>query len=150
MEVLIRPPLRTRKLPAMTPAPKLALAALVSVVAFCGVRGHASSFATTSSGLGATSRPVVSCGTSLTVAYTSSFDRGIAAYAVDGIELSSIPAGCSGKTVSVTFYESDDRADGSTVRATLPATGSARYVAVDPSSDPIDAGRVGGVSVVVS
>lgn len=132
------------------PTTRLVLAAAAASIAFAGVHGFAASFGAGSAGLGATSRMVASCGTGLTLAYTTTFDASISAYAVDGIHLSNIPAGCLDKSFSVSFYEGHDNVRGSAVLATLPSSGSTQSIAVDPGSNTIDAGRISGISVVVS
>jgi hypothetical protein len=128
---------------------RLVLAALAASIAFAGVHGFAASFGAASDGLGATSRMVASCGTGLTLAYTTAFDPGISGDIVNGIDLSNIPAGCLGKTVSVEFTKGDE-AVGSAVRATLPASGTTQTVSVATSSNVIDASQIHAISVVVS
>lgn len=129
---------------------KVVLAAAAASIAFGGVQGFAAWLGAGTEGLGATSRIVGSCGSGLTFGYSATFDTGISGYAVDRLELSNIPAGCLGKTLTATFYNSRSSADGSAVSATLPATGTTQTIPIDPSSNTIDAGRVSGVSVVVS
>jgi hypothetical protein len=86
----------------------------------------------------------------MTFAYTTAFDPGSSAYAVNGLELTNIPAGCLRKSVSVTFLDSADNATGSAVDGILPASGTTQSISISPSSNPIAAGQVSGVSVVVS
>ena len=128
---------------------KVVVAVVAAFVAFGGVQGFAASPGAGTGGLGATSRIVGSCGSGLTFGYGVTFDAGISGYAVDRLELSNIPAGCLGKTLTATFYDQSS-AEGLAVTATLPATGTTETISIDPSSNTIDAGRVGGVSVVVS
>jgi hypothetical protein len=129
---------------------KVAIAAAGACIVFGAGQGFAASLGTGTGGIGATSRIVGACGTGLTFSYTTTYDIGIAGYAVNGIELSDIPVGCLDKNLTATFYGSDADADGSAVSATLPSAGTTQTIPIDPSSNTIDAGRVNGVSVVVS
>jgi hypothetical protein len=126
------------------------LAALAAGIAFAGVHGFAASLGATTGGLGADGRPIGSCGAKLTLSYTTAFDPGAAGYAVSGIDVSNIPAGCLGRSVSVSFYGSDDRAEGAAVRAILPATGGTDDISVDPGENMIHADKVAGASLAVS
>lgn len=126
------------------------LAALAAGIAFAGVHGFAASLGTTTNGLGADGKPIGSCGAGLTFSYTTAFDPGSAGYAVSGIDVSNIPAGCLGRSITVSFYGSDDRAEGAAVRTTLPAAGGTDDISVDPSANMIDADKIAGVSLAVS
>jgi hypothetical protein len=128
----------------------LLVAALAAVSAFAGAYGFASTLGFGTSGLGAGSTLVASCGSGLTFAYTTSFSPTGSGYVVDGIELSDIPAGCRSKSLSASFYDRSGATVGSPVGATLAASGTTQSIAVAPASDAIDASRVSGVSVVVS
>jgi hypothetical protein len=66
------------------------------------------------------------------------------------VNVSDVPAGCSGRHVAVTFYDSSDAPVGSAVDATLPVGGSTESISVSPSSNMIDVGRIGGVSLTIS
>lgn len=132
------------------PAAKLVFALVAASVALAGVRGFAASFGTGSGGFGAGSQMVATCGRGMTFAYTSGFYAGIRGYAVNGIELSNIPDGCLGRSLSVTFYESGDGVSSSAVTGTLPVSGTTESIAVPMTSDTIDAGLITGVSVVVA
>lgn len=138
-----------RKLLALSKTSKLLLATVMSVTVFGSVYGFAASLGISTSGLGADNKVVASCGSGMTFAYTTSYYSGLPGYAVNGINLSSIPAGCYGKSLAVTFSDSNNAALGSEVTATLPsaATGS---VSITPSSNSIDASKVANISVVVS
>lgn len=125
------------------------LAAVVASIAFAGVYGFAASLGMSTGGLGATDELVASCGSGMTFAYTTA-STGDSGYAVDGIDLTKIPADCLNDRLSVTFYDSSNDAVGSAVGATLPASGTTESIAITPSSNTIDASRVSGVSVVVS
>jgi hypothetical protein len=131
-------------------ARKLAVAAVAAGFAGGVSQGFAASLGTGTGGLGATSKIVGACGSGLTFGYTTTFDPGISGYAVNGIEVSNIPAGCLDKSLTATFYGSDANATGSAVSATLPTTGTTQTIPIDPSSNTIDAGQFSGVSVVVS
>lgn len=140
---------RRRKTLHGTWTTKLAAAA-AAVVASVGAFGFAASQGLGNPGLAAGSQVIASCGSGMTLAYTTAYSAAGSGYAVTGIELSNIPAGCHSKSLSATFQDSDGTAVGSAVDATLTAAGTTQSIAVVPSSNPIDAGRVSGVSVVVS
>lgn len=129
---------------------KLVLAALAAVVAFAGAYGFAASLGASTPGIGAGSTLTASCGNGMTLAYTTAFNPAGSGYAVSGIELSNIPAGCRSKNFSATFYDASGSAVGAAVGATLTASGATQHIAVDPDSNAIAAGEVSGVSVVVS
>lgn len=130
-------------------ASKLALASVAAVAVFGGVYGFAASLGITTSGLGADNKVVASCGSGMAFSYTTTYYSGLPGYAVNGINLASIPAGCYGKSLAVTFSDGSNNALGSQVTATLPsaATGS---VSITPATNDIDASKVANVSVVVS
>ncbi len=129
---------------------KLIVAAATAVVVFASVYGFAASLGISTSGLGADTKVVASCGTGLTFAYTTSYYSGVPGYAVSGINLSNIPSGCLSKSLSVTFYNGSNNAVGSAVTATLPASGTTQSIAITPSANTIDASAVTGVAVTVS
>jgi hypothetical protein len=129
---------------------KLVIAALAACVASVWAYGFAASLGSSTTGLAAGSRVIASCGSGMTFAYTTAFDAADASYAVSGIELSNIPAGCRSKTLSATFYDSSGTPVGSAVGATLATAGTTQSIAVAQGANRIDAGQVSGVSVVVS
>jgi hypothetical protein len=129
---------------------KLVLAALAASVVFAIVQGFAASLGMSSNGLGAGSKVIATCGSGMTFAYTTEFDPGISGYAVDGIELSTIPAGCLNKTLSVTFLDGSDDRSGSAVSATLPGSGTTQTIPIAPSSNMIEVAEISGISVVIS
>lgn len=131
-------------------ARRSACAAAAACLVFGGIQGFAASFGTGTVGFGATSEIVRACGSGMTFGYAATFDAGISGYAVTRIDLSDIPDGCHGKSLTATFYGGDENAGGSVVSATLPVSGTTESIPVDPSSNTIDAGAVRGVSVVVS
>jgi hypothetical protein len=138
-----------RKILALSKTSKLLLATVASVTVFGSVYGFAASMGISTSGLGADNKVVAACGSGMTFSYTTTYYSGIPGYAVNGINLASIPAGCYGKSLAVTFSDGSNNALGSQVTATLPsaATGS---VAITPATNGIDASKVANVSVVVS
>ncbi len=118
-----------RLLPSRASLPlKLVFAAIATVAVSTGARAFASGLA---------------------FAYTTAFDSRVSGYAVHRINLSSIPKGCLGKDFSVTFYNSNGDTEGSAIRGTLPVSGTSKIEPVAASSNPIDASRIGGVSVVI-
>ena len=133
-----------------TPTTKLVLAAVVASMAFAGVYAFATSLGNGSGGLGAGGNLVASCGNGMTFHYTTRFDPAIAGYAVSGIDLSHIPAGCLSKSLFVTFLTRSDGANGAAVMAALPSSGTVESIPIAPNADEIDVGRISGVSVVVS
>jgi hypothetical protein len=128
---------------------KLVVAALAALVAFVGAYAFAASLGSSTTGLAAGSEVIASCGSGMTFAYTTAFDGAASGYAVSGIELSNIPAGCRSKSLSATFYDSGGVPVGSAAGATLTASGTTQSIAIPQTSNTIDAGRVSGVSVVV-
>ena len=138
------------KILRLTRKSRFVVAAVVATVAFSGVYAFAASLGVSTSGLGADTKVVASCGTGMTFAYTTSFYSGVPGYAVNGVNLTNIPSGCLGKSLSVTFTNGSNNAVGSAVAATLPATGTTQSIAITPSANTIDASAVTGVAVTVS
>lgn len=126
------------------------LAAVAAVVAFADVHAFAVSFGVGTGGLGAGDNVISSCGNGMTLAYSTAFYSGLSAPAVNGIDVSNIPAGCLGRELSVTFTNASDRALGSAATAILPLSGTNESIAIVPRANPIDASQISGVSVVVS
>jgi hypothetical protein len=129
---------------------KFLVAAIAAVAACAATYAFAATLAPSSSGLGAGSEVVAACGSGMILSYTSTFDATASGYVVNGIDVSRIPAGCRNKSLSATFYDDSGATIGSAVGGTMTATGTTQSIVVTPSSNFIDAGRVGGVSVVVS
>ncbi len=139
-----------RLLPSRASLPlKLVFAAIATVAVSTGARAFAASIEVNPTGLGAGDNVIASCGSGLAFAYTTAFDSRVSGYAVHRINLSSIPKGCLGKDFSVTFYNSNGDTEGSAIRGTLPVSGTSKIEPVAASSNPIDASRIGGVSVVI-
>jgi hypothetical protein len=133
-----------------TSGARLLLAFVGAAAALAGVRGFAASFGTGSGGLGAGNGLVASCGSGMTFGYRWVFDADTGGYAVNGIKLWNIPAGCLGRSLSVTFYESSRSAMGSPVSMTLPTSGTTEAISISAGSAMIEASRISGISVVVS
>jgi hypothetical protein len=129
---------------------KFLLAVLVAGIVSGTAYAFAATLGVSTHGLGAGSAPAAACGSGLALTYTTEFDAGISGYAVDGVEVSDIPAACLSRQLSVTFDDSRNIADGSAVDATLPASGTTESIPIAPSSNTIDAAQIGGVSVVIS
>ena len=138
-----------RKIRNATRTAKMVVAAVAAVIVFTSVYGFAASLGINTSGLGADTKVVASCGTGMTFAYTTSYYSGVPGYAVNGINVSAIPAGCLSKSLSVTFYNGSS-AVGSAVASTLPASGTTQSISITPSTNTIDASLVTGVAVTVS
>jgi hypothetical protein len=128
---------------------KLVLAAIVACMVFGGVNGFAASFGTGTGGFAAGDSLVASCGNGMTFAYATAFNEETSGYVVEGINLSNIPSGCLGRSVSVTF-DSGNNTVGSAVAAILPASGTTQSIVIPPNSKTIDASQISGVSVVIS
>jgi hypothetical protein len=126
---------------------KLLVAAVVSSLAFAGVYGFAASLGLTSSGLGAGSAVVASCGTGINAAYSTTYSASIPGYSVSQVNLSAIPAACLSKSYKIQLTGASGVAVGSEMSGTLPASGTTATV---PTSGTPDASLVTGVSVVIS
>ncbi len=138
------------KILSLTKTSKMVLAMVASVTVFASVYGFAASLGVNTSGLGADNKIIASCGSGMTFAYTTSYSSTQPGYAVNGINITSIPAGCLNKTLAVTFSDGSNAALGSQITATLPASGTTDSISVTPATNDIDASKVGNISVVVS
>jgi hypothetical protein len=139
-----------RKILNATRKTRFVLAMVAAATVFASVYGFAASLGVSTSGLGADTKVVASCGTGMTFAYTTAYYSGVPGYAVNGVNLSNIPSGCLSKNLSVTFYNGSSNAVGSAITATLPASGTTQSISVTPSANTIDASAVTGVAVTVS
>jgi hypothetical protein len=135
-----------RKIRNATRTTKLALAAVAAIVVFASTYGFAASLNLGSSGLGAGSAVVASCGTGIQAAYTTAYASGIPGYAVSQVNLSAIPAACQSKSYKIQLTGAGGAAIGAEMSGTLPATATAN---IATSGNP-DASLVTGVSVVIS
>ena len=126
---------------------KLLLAAVASSVVFAGVYGFAASLGLTSSGLGAGSAVVASCGTGINAAYSTTYSASVPGYSVSQVNLSAIPAACLSKSYKIQLTGASGVAVGSEMSGTLPASGTTATIA---TSGTPDASLVTGVSVVIS
>ena len=61
---------------------KIVIAAVIASIVFAGVYGFAASLGLTSSGLGAGSAVVYSCGTGINAAYSTTYSASILGYSV--------------------------------------------------------------------
>lgn len=125
---------------------KMVIAAATAATVFGGVYGFAASLGLTTSGLGAGSAVVASCGTGIQAAYTTAYAAAIPGYAVSQVNLSSIPAACQSKSYRIQLTGAAGVAVGAEMSGTLPATATAN---IATSGNP-DASLVTGVSVVIS
>jgi hypothetical protein len=125
---------------------KLVVAAVVASIVFAAVYGFAASLGLSSSGLGAGSSVVSSCGTGIQAAYTTAYAAGIPGYAVSQVNLSSIPAACQSKSYKIQLTGAGGVAVGTEMSGTLPATATANI----PTAGNPDASLVTGISVVIS
>jgi hypothetical protein len=135
-----------RKIRNATRTTKLVVAAVAAVTVFASVYGFAASLGLSSSGLGAGSAVVASCGSGIQAAYTTAYAAAIPGYAVSQVNLSSIPAACQSKSYRIQLTGAGGAAVGAEMSGTLPATATAN---IATSGNP-DASLVTGVSVVIS
>jgi hypothetical protein len=135
-----------RKIRNATRTTKMALAAVAAIVVFASTYGFAASLNLGTSGLGAGSAVVASCGTGIQAAYTTAYASGIPGYAVSQVNLSAIPAACQSKSYKIQLTGAGGAAVGAEMSGTLPATATAN---IATSGNP-DASLVTGVSVVIS
>ena len=139
-----------RKTPSTAWRARLVIVVLAAVVGLVWNYGFGASRGSSATSFAAGDEVVTSCGSGMAVAYTTAFDAADSGYAVSGIELSHIPAGCQGHSLSVTLYDSSGTAIGSPAEVTLDSVGTSQSIAIDPDSNNLDAGEVSGISVVVS
>ena len=125
---------------------KMIVASVAAFIVFAGVYGFAASLGLRSSGLGAGSAVVASCGSGIQASYTTAYASGIPGYAVSQVNLASIPAACQSKSYKIQLTGAGGAAIGSELTGTLPATATAN---IATSGNP-DASLVTGVSVVIS
>ena len=134
------------KLRNATRTTKIVVAAIAAIVVFACTFGFAASLGLTSSGLGAGSAVVASCGSGINAAYTTSYSASIPGYSVSQVNLSAIPAACQSKSYRIQLTGAGGAAVGTEMSGTLPATATAN---IATSGSP-DASLVTGVSVVIS
>ncbi len=128
-------------------ATKLVVAAVIASIVFAGVYGFAASLGLTSSGLGAGSAVVSSCGTGINAAYSTTYSASIPGYSVSQVNLTTIPAACLSKSYKIQLTGAAGVAVGSEMSGTLPASGTTANIA---TAGTPDASLVTGISVVVS
>jgi len=136
-----------RKIRNATRTTKFVVAAVVASAVFAGVYGFAASLGLTSSGLGAGSAVVASCGTGITASYTTAYSSSIPGYSVSQVNLSAIPAACLSKSYRIQLTGASGAAVGSELTGTLPSSGTTANIATSGSPD---ASLVTGISVVIS
>jgi hypothetical protein len=129
-------------------SPILGLATAAALLS--GGVAAAASLGASTGGLGAGSEVIAACGTGMTFSYTATYYGGKRSYALNGIDLTNIPAGCLNKNLSATFYDNSGNAVGSAIDDTLPASGTTQSMSINPSSNTIDTTLVAGVSIIVS
>ena len=134
------------KLRNATRTTKIVVAAIAAIVVFACTFGFAASLGLTSSGLGAGSAVVASCGSGINAAYTTTYSASIPGYSVSQVNLSAIPAACQSKSYRIQLTGAGGAVVGAEMSGTLPATATAN---IATSGSP-DASLVTGVSVVIS
>src|ERR1700746_1192173 len=105
--------------------PKLPLARLAAIVVFASTYGFAASLNLGTSGLGAGSAVVASCGTGIQAAYTTAYASGIPGEAASQVNLPAIPAACQSKSYKIQLTGAGGAAVGAEMSGTLPATATA-------------------------
>ena len=125
---------------------KIVIAAVIASIVFAGVYGFAASLGLTSSGLGAGSAVVSSCGTGINAAYSTTYSASIPGYSVSQVNLTAIPAACQSKSYKIQLTGAGGAAVGAEMSGTLPAAATANIA----TSGTPDASLVTGVSVVIS
>jgi hypothetical protein len=135
------------KLRHATRTTKLMIAAVLALVVFAATYGFAASLGLSSSGLGAGSALVSSCGTGIQAGYSTTYSASIPGYSVSQVNLSSIPAGCLSKAYKIQLTGAAGAQIGSEMSGTLPASGTTASIA---TAGTPDASLVTGISVVVS
>jgi hypothetical protein len=136
-----------RKIRNATRTVKLVIAGVAAMVVFASTYGFAATLGLTTSGLGAGSAVVAACGTGIQASYTTAYASGIPGYAVNQVNLASIPATCLSKAYKIQLTGASGVAVGSEMSGTLPASGTTASIAT--SGNP-DASLVTGISVVIS
>jgi hypothetical protein len=136
-----------RKMKNTTRTTKLVVALVVASIAFAGVYGFAASLGMSTSGLGAGSSVVSSCGSGIQAAYATSYAASIPGYSVSQVNLSSIPNGCLSKSYKIQLTGASGVAVGSEMTGTLPGSGTTASI---PTAGTPDASLVTGISVVIS
>jgi hypothetical protein len=126
---------------------KMVVAAVFAFMAFAAVYGFAASLGVSSSGLGAGSSVVSSCGAGVQAAYTTAYASSIPGYSVSQVNLSGIPAGCLSKSYKIQLTGAGNAPVGGEMSGTLPASGTTANIA---TSGTPDASLVTGISVVIS
>ena len=126
---------------------KIVVAAVIASIVFAGVYGFAASLGLTSSGLGAGSAVVSSCGTGINAAYSTTYSASIPGYSVSQVNLTTIPAACLSKSYKIQLTGAAGVAVGTEMSGTLPASGTTANIA---TAGTPDASLVTGISVVVS
>ena len=127
-------------------------AGTTALIVFSATSALAATLGVVTGSFGADTKVITSCGNGMEIGYTtalSTLPNGLSTYTVDSIDLSSIPSGCLTRSLSVTFYDTAGNDVGSAVDATLPASGTTKAISIPPANT-IDAGRVSGVSLVVT
>ncbi len=135
-----------RKIRNATRTTKMVVASVAAFIVFAGVYGFAASLGLSSSGLGAGSAVVASCGSGIQAAYTTAYAASLPGYAVSQVNLSSIPAACQSKAYKIQLTGAGGATVGAEMSGMLPASATAN---IATSGNP-DASLVTGVSVVVS
>jgi len=124
------------------------VAILLALTIFAAVYGFAATLSAGATPLGAGNAAVATCQTAGTAtgAYTIAYDSALGGYAVSGITVHNLAAGCATKTVAVTLTGAANAVI-STVTGVVPAGGGS--LALSPAT-AVAAANVTGLSVAIS
>lgn len=127
---------------------KLIIAGVVAITLGGAAFAFAANLPVTSTNLAAGSAAVLSCGDSVSVAYTTSYDAAITGYAVTKATVSGVTANCAGQKASLELTK-DPSGTALAASTSNPVT---LAVGANDFTMPADiaAGLVTGVSIVIA
>jgi len=128
---------------------KTVFAIVLALTIFGAVYGFAATLNVGANTLSAGNATVASCQASGTPTgtYSVAYDTTTAAYKVSGVTVTSLDAGCAGKSISVTLTGASGATNLATFTGTVPAGGGS--LALTPGST-VAAASVSGVSVAIN
>jgi hypothetical protein len=128
---------------------KTVFALVLALTIFGMVYGFAATLNVGANSLSAGNATVASCQASGTPTgtYSVAYDTATAAYKVSGITVTSLDAGCAGKSISVTLTGAAGATNLATIAGTVPVGGGS--LALAPGST-VAAASVSGVSVAIN
>jgi hypothetical protein len=128
---------------------KTVFALVLALTIFGMVYGFAATLNVGANSLSAGNATVASCQASGTPTgtYSVAYDTATAAYKVSGVTVTSLDAGCAGKSISVTLTGAAGATNLATIAGTVPVGGGS--LALAPGST-VAAASVSGVSVAIN